>query len=132
METHSRRRFLEAASITTAVGTAGCIADLFPEPHLNVWVRNDREEPIDYEISVENFEKTGSLEGDDLERFEDALRDPGSGQFVDVEIWFGIEDGDEFVTLAEESESMQVGSDTEAIFARINEMGVFYGPTDEE
>lgn len=97
---------------------------------LNVWIRNDLESPVDYEISVDDFEKSGSLEGADTDTYEDVIA-RGSGEPVDVSVRFGIRSGGEFEELATGGSRLMVQDETKAVFARYSEVGAFYGLTDD-
>ena len=129
MKFASRRTFLSVLGAGTATGLAGCLG----RDDLDVWVRNDLEDPIDYEITVEDFEESGSLDSDTTDRFEEVVSHPGTGEEIDMEVRFGFRAGDEFIEMAAGAGTFQVSSDTEAAFARINDLiGAVYGLSEAE
>ncbi|WP_254762230.1 hypothetical protein [Natrinema marinum] len=129
MGENHRRTLLKMVGAGAISSTAGCLSALSTD--LNVWIRNDIDERIDYEIRIEDFEETGSVAGGEIDRFENALEYPGSGRSVEIELRFGIREGDEFFELASETDTLPIETGAQAVFARYTEMGAFYGVTDE-
>lgn len=128
MDTTTRRALLGTTAATAAASTAGCSAVMdFFSSDLNIWVHNDTEEEISYQISVEDVEESGTLPGGEGDTYEDVMEKPSSGSDIRVDAAFGFEIDGEFTAIHEGGDDLTVGSDTEAVFARYTEMGAFYG-----
>lgn len=131
MSHKSRRAVLGAVGSATIGSTAGCLGLLSTD--LSVWVRNDAEEEIDYEIQVDDFEESGSLDGGEMDRFDEVVDRPGSGESVEITLQFGIRVDGEFVDIAtvSETDTLPIETGIDEVFARYTDRGVFYGATDE-
>lgn len=128
MDQTTRRALLGTTAATATASMAGCSAVMdFFSSDLNLWVRNDTEEEISYQITVEDVEESGTLPGGEGETYKEVMEKPSSGSSVRVDAAFGFEVDGEFTAIHEGGDDLTVGSDTEAVFARYTEMGAFYG-----
>jgi hypothetical protein len=83
----SRRAVLAGAGGVTA-SLAGCLGFGSTE-QIDVTVSNASETPLDYDVSIESFEGSGSVEPGGSDQYEDELSPPGSATQFDVFARFG-------------------------------------------
>ena len=83
----SRRTVLAGAGALT-VSVAGCL-DFGSSEQIDVTVSNASETPVDYEVSIENFEESGSVDPGSSDQYEDELSPPDSATQFDVVARFG-------------------------------------------
>lgn len=83
----SRRAVLASAGTLTA-GLAGCLG-LGSDEQIDVTVSNASETPVDYDVSIESFEQSGSVGPGSSDQYEDKLSPPGSATQFDVVARFG-------------------------------------------
>jgi len=114
----------------TTIGTAGCGGLLGESGGLNLWVKNDMDSERAYEVSVDSATESGTLDAGELDLYEDIVDNSDTGETVSVSVEFGIGSPDDMATVYEGSDDLQVGDDSEAVVARVTEMGGFYGLTD--
>lgn len=83
----SRRTVLASAGVATA-SLAGCLG-LGSGEQIDVTVSNASETSVDYEVSIENFEQSGSVDPGGSDQYEDELSQPNSATQFDVTARFG-------------------------------------------
>ena len=83
----SRRTVLAGAGVVTA-SLAGCLG-LGSSEQIDVTVSNASETAVDYRVSIEDFEQSGSVEPGGSDQYEDKLSQPGSATQFDVTARFG-------------------------------------------
>lgn len=83
----SRRTLLAGAGVVTA-SLAGCLG-LGSTEQIDVTVSNAAETPVDYEMSIEEFEQSGSVDPGGSDQYEDKLSQPDSSTQFDVVARFG-------------------------------------------
>lgn len=88
MSKRTSRRAVLAGGGTVVASLAGCLGR-GSEEQIDVTVSNASETPVDYEVSIESFEESGSVDAGGSDQYEDKLSPPGSMTQFDVVARFG-------------------------------------------
>ena len=135
MEGPDRRTAIAILGSAAVAGTAGCtsVIDFFTDdpPDLNIWVDNNLENEIDYEMTVESVTKSGSLDTNERDVYVDAVDRSSIGRRVTIAFKLGVEEDGEFVPLSELEDTFRIADEDEAAFARFIDGRTLYGLIDK-
>ncbi|MXR52113.1 hypothetical protein GRX03_10945 [Halovenus sp. WSH3] len=79
----SRRGLLSSVGAVFAASFAGCL-DSSEREEIDVTVSNASTVPVDYDVTIEEVEKTGAIEASGSDQYEDELPRPDSTTRFDV------------------------------------------------
>jgi len=83
----SRRELLSMTSTAVTGFLVGCL-DTAETGRIDITVSNASDMSISYEVSVEAFEQTGTIEAGGSDQYENGLDQPGSSRQFDVSATF--------------------------------------------